>query len=55
MVPTAPSALRPWQRLSVRLAGFFAAVTVLAVALAGSVVYECPRTCLSGPATSSAV
>ena len=32
--------LRPWQRLSVRLAALFAAVTVLAVALVGGVVYE---------------
>src|SRR4029077_21107130 len=33
--------LRPWQRLSVRLAAFFAAVTFLAVG--GGVAAPCPR------------
>jgi class 3 adenylate cyclase len=32
--------LRPWQRLSVRLAALFAAVTLLAVGLVGGVVYH---------------
>jgi class 3 adenylate cyclase len=32
--------LRPWQRLSVRLAALFAAVTLLAVGLVGGVVYQ---------------
>ena len=38
----APS-LRPWQRLSVRLALLFASVTVLAVAVVGLLVYEWQR------------
>src|SRR6266704_2847622 len=32
--------LRPWQRLSVRVAGLFVAVTLLAVGLVGEVLYE---------------
>src|SRR3989442_9901378 len=32
--------LRPWQRLSVRVAGLFVAVTLLAVSLVGEVLYE---------------
>src|SRR6059036_1527872 len=32
--------LRPWQRLSVRIAGLFVAVTLLAVGLVGEVLYE---------------
>lgn len=35
-----PPALRWWQRLSVRLAALFAAVTLLAVGLVGGLVYE---------------
>src|SRR5215831_12335375 len=35
----APSLLRPWQRLSVRLAVFFAAVTFLAVGAVGALTY----------------
>jgi class 3 adenylate cyclase len=35
----APSPLRPWQRLSVRLAAFFAAVTFLAVGAVGVLTY----------------
>jgi class 3 adenylate cyclase len=35
----APSPLRPWQRLSVRLAAFFAAVTFLAVGAVGALTY----------------
>jgi adenylate cyclase len=35
--------LRPWQRLSVRLAVLFASVTLLAVALVGLLVYEWQR------------
>ncbi|HET9488160.1 MAG TPA: adenylate/guanylate cyclase domain-containing protein [Methylomirabilota bacterium] len=35
-----PPALRPWQRLSVRLAGLFATVTLLTVGLVGGLVYE---------------
>ena len=38
--PTDIGRLRPWQRLGVRLAALFAAVTLLAVALVGSVVYQ---------------
>ena len=34
-----PSPLRPWQRLSVRLAAFFAAVTFLAVGAVGAMTY----------------
>ncbi len=36
-------ALHPWQRLSVRLAALFAAVTVLAVALVGALTYARQR------------
>ena len=36
---TAPPPLRPWQRLSVRLAAFFAAVTFLAVGAVGGMTY----------------
>ena len=32
--------LRPWQRLSVRVAGLFVVVTLLAVGLVGEVLYE---------------
>src|SRR5438128_2923301 len=32
--------LRPWQRLSVRIAGLFVAVTLLAVGLVGEVLYQ---------------
>src|SRR5262249_2383525 len=32
--------LRPWQRLSVRVAGLFVAVTLLAVGLVGEILYE---------------
>jgi len=32
--------LRPWQRLSVRVAGLFIAVTLLAVGLVGEILYE---------------
>jgi class 3 adenylate cyclase len=43
-VKPAPSAqlppLRPWQRLSVRVAGLFVVVTLLAVGLVGEVLYE---------------
>ena len=35
----APAPLRPWQRLSVRLAAFFAAVTFLAVGAVGALTY----------------
>jgi class 3 adenylate cyclase len=35
----APPPLRPWQRLSVRLAAFFAAVTFLAVGAVGAMTY----------------
>ena len=35
--------LRPWHRLSVRLAVLFASVTVVAVALVGLLVYEWQR------------
>jgi len=35
-----PPALRPWQRLSVRLAALFAAVTVIAVGAVGLLIYE---------------
>jgi adenylate cyclase len=38
-----PPSLRPWQRLSVRLALLFASVTVLAVAVVGLLVYEWQR------------
>ena len=40
--PLSPASgrLRPWQRLSVRLAALFAVVTLLAVGLVGGVVYE---------------
>src|SRR5262245_65410191 len=34
-----PGRLRPWQRLSVRLAAFFAAVTFLAVGAVGALTY----------------
>ena len=44
VVKQAPSAqlppLRPWQRLSVRVAGLFVVVTLLAVGLVGEVLYE---------------
>ena len=43
MPSSTPPALRPWQRLSVRLAALFAAVTVLAVGLVGGLVYERQR------------
>jgi class 3 adenylate cyclase len=33
-------ALRPWQRLSIRVAALFVAVTLLAVGLVGGVIYE---------------
>jgi len=36
---TPPAPLRPWQRLSVRLAAFFAAVTFLAVGAVGALTY----------------
>jgi class 3 adenylate cyclase len=36
---TAPPPLRPWQRLSVRLAAFFAAITFLAVGAVGVLTY----------------
>ncbi len=43
-VRSAPGAplppLRPWQRLSVRIAGLFVTVTLLAVGLVGEVLYE---------------
>src|SRR5215813_11645509 len=39
----APSPLRPWQRLSVRLAAFFAAVTFLAVGAVGALTYTRQR------------
>ena len=39
--PDSPlSALRPWQRLSVRVAALFVAVTLLAVGLVGQILYE---------------
>jgi adenylate cyclase len=37
--PVAPRPLRPWQRLSVRLAAFFAALTFLAVGAVGVLTY----------------
>src|SRR5262245_42692854 len=39
--PTTP--LRPWQRLEIRLAALFAAVTVLAVAVVGTWIYDRQR------------
>src|SRR3989454_9401927 len=39
VTPASPP-LRPWQRLSVRVAGLFVAVTLLAVGLVGEVLYE---------------
>jgi class 3 adenylate cyclase len=36
----APSPLRPWQRLSVRLAAFFAALTFVAVGAVGTLTYS---------------
>ena len=39
MVPAAGPTVKVWNRLSVRLAGLFALVTLLAVALVGGVVY----------------
>src|SRR5262245_25889905 len=36
-------ALRPWQRLDVRLAALFAAVTVLAVSVVGAWIYDRQR------------
>ena len=38
--PPAPTRLRPWQRLSVRLAALFAIVTLVAVGLVGGFVYQ---------------
>ena len=38
--PPAGSRLRPWQRLSVRLAALFAIVTLVAVGLVGGLVYQ---------------
>ena len=32
--------LRPWQRLSVRLAALFVAVTLIGVGLVGGLIYE---------------
>jgi class 3 adenylate cyclase len=37
--PPAPGGLRPWQRLSVRLAAFFAVITLLAVGAVGILAY----------------
>jgi class 3 adenylate cyclase len=37
--PSAAAALRPWERLSVRLAAFFAAITLLAVGAVGVLTY----------------
>ena len=38
--PSATVGIRPWQRLSLRVAALFVAGTVLAVILVGSLVYE---------------
>ncbi|MGH7335237.1 MAG: hypothetical protein ACREKS_21335, partial [Candidatus Rokuibacteriota bacterium] len=38
--PPSPLAPRPWQRLGVRLAALFAAVTLFAVGLVGFLMYE---------------
>src|SRR5262245_52296089 len=40
---TAAAPVPPWQRLSLRLAAVFAAVTVLAVAVVGSFIYDRQR------------